>query len=112
MKKLNVVSGSKKAKPAKGAMSKGKPPKGKLKHMHVRPMDNGGYTVESDHEMPPKPMAGKGNMAMPMDYDAGTHRAGFDNPDDALTHIGSLMGAGGGAPGGAPDDEGGAPPAE
>ena len=104
MKSLTVVMGSRKPKAAKNAMSKGKVPKGKVKHISVKPMDNGGFTVESDHEMPPQKAKTMG-LAMP-DYDRGTHRAGFADAGTALKHLGGLMGAGAPPPGEPDGDEG------
>ncbi len=83
-----------KAKPA--SKPKGIP-KGRLKHIHVEPADNKGFTVTSRHEVPP-PKGGKKGSMQPFDFDGGQHTAVFGNPQDTMAHIGSLIGAAGGGP--------------
>jgi hypothetical protein len=75
-------------------------PKGKVRHISVRPLDNGGFTVNSDHEV--KPKGGKGGKGMEQGMgmlgpSSESHEAGFANPADTRSHIGQLIGAG--APG-------------
>jgi len=75
-------------------------PKGKVVHIHVRFHDNGGNTVDSEHETPKtKGPKGPGNLLGMRQLTS--HSAGFSNPKNAHQHIGTLMGLGaaGGEPG-------------
>jgi hypothetical protein len=96
MPSLTVVSASKKARKSGGAI-----PKGKLLHIHVEPMDNGGFSIESRHKVEPRKPKKGSMMAEPMDFDAGLHKAGFADAASAHAHLGTLMGAG--TPPAAPD---------
>jgi hypothetical protein len=87
-------------------------PKGKMTHMHVRRMDNGGFTVDSDHELPEKKsMTSKKAMGSAMGFGPSTesHSASFTGPDDALAHVGQLMASGPPSPEAPPAPAGGAP---
>jgi hypothetical protein len=83
-------------KPA-GAPSKGSVPKGKVRHIHVAPADNGGFTVDSDHELEGKP--GKKGDSLGIFPRSKQHTAVFGNPADTLKHLGGLIGAGSAAQG-------------
>jgi hypothetical protein len=93
MKALIAVAGTKKPK-SKGV------PKGRAMHIRIKRMDNGAFNVDSDHEGAHKGGGGKkgkaiGLMGMGMEPPMESHSAGFGGADDAMAHVGQLMGAGG-----------------
>lgn len=57
--------------------------KGKIRHIHVEPTDNGGATVKIHRHAPP--MSTK--SAMPTDFEANDESLGAQSPEEAGAHV-------------------------